>query len=462
MRKILALCVATALLTMPLSGCGRAKINKGLPAFEDNTIMRAAWWCPSPNEQEYTLYRDAGLNTVLLVNHNFWRIEGSDTLRDGYYLGRADGYEGQTMTERSLALAKQMGLSVVLSDGNYLFPEDYNVYEKHTIDYSGYEDVIVGVFSGDEPSLLQISDRAANIQNAKQHFPNVPYFCNLFPMYADKNTLKTDSYSTYLNTYGEQFLAKTTAPRLLSVDFYPYISTAAQQYRWLLNYRMVAEKAAEYDADTHFFIQPADGITLSYDLLTQEMVRQQVNVALAYGADAYSYYLYQPAIGGYNYGLVEGDNLTPSRYYQFAKTVNAEAASVEQALLHYDWVSTHPVTNDVTDFSTGAFLMLQRDTREELYEQATLLTKAESDNRMLVTLLRDDDGNEAYYVVNYFDAYDDEQEEAATVTLTFDGMKQVAVFGTVECKKGEVVTLTDNTFTYTLSPGDACLVVPYY
>lgn len=463
MKRIIGPLSAVVLLCCAIGGCATApKINRELPAVDaEDKILRAAWWCPSPTEAEYRLYKDCGLNTVLLVNHNFWQIAGSDTHRDGYYIGTPADYDGETMTDKSLALAKQMGLSVILSDGNYLFGDDYSVYDEHTIDYTGYEGTIVGVFAGDEPSAKRMPEVAANIAKAKQAFPDLPYFCNLFPMYADPSSvLKAPSYSDYLDTFCEQFLDKTSAPRMVSVDFYPFMSNAGNLPKWLLNYRLLADIAEQYGADFHVFIQTADGVNGNYDLQSQEDVRLQVNVALAYGADAYSYYLYQPAIGGYNYGLVDRDG-NPSRYYAMAQAANAEVVSLEAAMQHYDRVDTRPVAADPSAFSSGAFLFLQQDGREKLYEQSALLTNLTATDRMLVTLLKDADGNEAYYLVNYYDVGTEEAFKDATATLTLTGMKQAAVYGTADRLTGETQSLEDNVFTVTLAPGEGCLVIPF-
>ncbi|MBQ2940271.1 MAG: hypothetical protein IJE00_07885 [Clostridia bacterium] len=461
-RNIALLLVVSVLLAVCLCGCNRPKVNYGIPAFDaEEKIIRATWWCPSPTEAEYQLYKDCGLNTVLLVNHNFWLLEDGDTLRDGYYLGHVPGYDEETMTDKSLALAKKMGMSVILADGNYLFGDEYNVYEKNTIDYSAYKDTIVGVFSGDEPSAPHIPKVAENIGNAKKYFPDVPYFCNLFPMYADPTAaLKVRDYGEYLDAYREQYLSKTTAPRMVSVDFYPFMDNAGHMPKWLLNYRLLADMADEFDADFHVFIQTADGVNGNYDLQTQEQIRLQVNVALAYGADAYSYYLYQPPTGGYNYGLIDPEG-KPSRYYPMAQAVNAEVASLESALQHYDRVDTQPVAPDQTAFSSGCFLFYQQEHREKLYEQSALLTELTVDNRMLVTLLKDDAGNEAFYLVNYFDAGTDEAFEDATATLKLTGMTQAALYGTADRLTGEVTELEDHEITLTLAPGDGCLVIPY-
>lgn len=52
------------------------------------------------------------------------------------------------MTDKSLALAREKGLSAILAEGPGYFSwigQEINVYQDFTIDYDEYEDIIVGV-----------------------------------------------------------------------------------------------------------------------------------------------------------------------------------------------------------------------------------------------------------------------------------------------------------------------------
>lgn len=465
---------AAMLLFGTLSGCqGTSKSNQTLPEFsEKDVIYRSAWWCPEPTEEAYELYKECGLNTVFLVNHNFWnQMENfwgrednlSITQKEGYYIGTPDGFNDMTATDQSLALAKEKGLYVYLAEGSYLFEcvgQETNVYEDFTIDYEEYEDRIAGVFSGDEPSEPAMAEQAEKIPLAEKFFPKVPYFCNLFPMYADANSqLQSENYWSYLDAYCEQFLSKQSGTKLLSVDYYPFQGNNFTM--WLMNYSILAEKAEKYDSDLHMFIQSCLDSGGSFEPLTENDIRLQVNVALAYGATRYSYYVYDTPVGGdYISGLVDQEG-NPVEMYDYAKVVNGEMASLEHAFTHYSVVGTIPFTEDEEDYSQGAFSALTSYNREEQLEQSQILSSVEVDNRTLVTILQDEKGNEAFYLVNFYDKGDSELEEDCTVTLGLNGMKQAALYGSKECLEGKIEELSDSIYQCTLEPGEGILVIPF-
>ena len=474
-QRIFALLLATILLLGSVTGCqGSIKANQTLPEFsEDDVITRAAWWCPEPTSENYDTYKECGLNTVMLMNHNFfsntenfWELSPEVQLsileEQCYYIGTPKGFEGKTMTDKSLALAKDKGLKVILAEGGSYFSwtgQNVDVYNDFDINYDEYKDTIVGVFSGDEPSAPEIKEQAKNINNAENTFSDVPYFANLFPCYADATTvLKTSNYYDYLKEYGTEFLGKLNGPRIMSVDFYPFIGTNSE--KWFYNYELFTDIAKKYDADMHMFIQSCVSSDGSHRMLNEEEIRLQINTSLAYGADSYSYFLYTPAGDGYPEGLVDKEGKPAGMYYH-AQKANAETASLENAYLHYDYVDTIPVTDDENDYGTGAFMYLSTLAFVGTCEESEILEDITSTNRALVTLLRDKDGNEAFYLTNYFDANDAEIDEDCTITLSLKGMKKAALYGSTECLKGEIAELSKGTFEYTLKPGEGILVVPF-
>ena len=469
-KKIFVGMLALALACGTMTGCSFSKVNKTLPEFnEEDTIIRSAWWCPEPTAENYELYKESGLNTVMLVNHNF-RLDAEAMAKDPvqhtkegcYYIGTPDGFEGQTMTDKALAMAKEKGLDVILAEGGGYFSwvgEEVNVYEDFTYDYSEYEDMIVGVFSGDEPSADAIPELAKSIPYAEKAFPGVPYFANLLPCYADERTaLRAESYYDYLEQYGKNFMEKTSEPRIISVDVYPFIG--GHNIKWLFNYEFFTDAAQKYKADMHMFIQSATSADGSHRMLNEEEILVQVNTALSYGAEAYSYFLYTPAGEGFPEGLVNQEGQPGSMYYH-AQKANKQVACVEHAYKHYNYVNTIPLRDGEEDHPNSAFNLIQLLPMVGTFEDSNVLKEASATNRALIGILRDEEGNEAFYVTNFFDADDIEIDEDCTLTFSFDGMKKVALYGSNECFTGEVKELHKGTFECTLAPGDGMLIIPF-
>lgn len=469
-KKLFAGTLALALLCGSLTGCSFSSVNKTLPEFDENdTIIRSAWWCPEPTAENYEIYKECGLNTVMLVNHNFRQdaeamaADPVQHTKEGcYYIGTPDGFEGRTMTDKALAMAKEKGLDVILAEGGNYFSwvgEEVNVYEDFTYDYSEYEDIIVGLFSGDEPSADEIPELAESIPYAEKAFPGIPYFANLLPCYADERTaLKAQSYYDYLEQYGKNFMEKTSEPRIISVDVYPFIGSNC--VKWLFNYEFFTDAAQKYNGDMHMFIQSAVSADGSHRMLNEAEILVQVNTALSYGAEAYSYFLYSPAGEGYPEGLVDREG-KPGQMYYHAQKINEQVDCLESAYKHYNYVNTVPLRDGEEDSATSAFNLIQLLPMVGTLEDSTILTEATASNRALVGILRDEDGNEAFYVTNYFDDGDLEIEEDCTFTFTFDGMKKVALYGSNDCLTGEVKDLNKGTFECTLAPGEGMLIIPY-
>ncbi len=473
--KKISVIMAVVSVICSVSACKKDSINVNneVPTFsEEDVIYRSAWWCPEPTEENYELYQECGLNTLFLVNHNYrsqWdSLPGVDeksaeqlTYENAYFIGHSDRYEGVTQTDEALKLCKDMGLYVYLAQGDMYFEwigSDLKAYDNLTFDYDEYKDNIIGLFAGDEPSKPAIYELAQDIEDAENALPSVPYFANLHPSYAhERIILEADSYEDYVKTYCEEFLGKLSGPRLLSVDYYPFQND--YMYKFAYSYNQLIEYAKQYNAKFHTFIQIQEEESYWVQTVTEQDVRFQVNTALAYGATQYSYFLYDTAGSkeeiGY-LGLVDLDG-KPTERYNYAKTVNCEVETLEHALLHYnhEWTTPYSDADDMHIYLT----MLAEDWEERL-EQCRVLRKVSADNCILISLFKDEDGNEAYYVVNYYQEGQDNPGEVSKITLEFDSMQNVTLFGSKNLYEGEVKALKNHQFSIELEPGDGIFIVP--
>ena len=107
MRKSISLILAASVLCSVCSfGCGG---QPAVPQYAQKQLRLSGFWSPyEQTEESYTLYKNAGLNTLLMGNHSVdeWSSETLD------YLGSAH-------TLKSLQLCRRVGLDAVLQYGDW-------------------------------------------------------------------------------------------------------------------------------------------------------------------------------------------------------------------------------------------------------------------------------------------------------------------------------------------------------
>ena len=125
--------------------------TKLVPTYSNHEFEISAFWAPYDISVEgLQMYKDAGLNTLALINHSLdWDSDHQ------FYLG-----SNRTMT--ALKNAKKVGLDVIISYGDWIGGaiegEGYygeTPFSKHDI-YGDYKDIIVGINMCDEPKIGQM------------------------------------------------------------------------------------------------------------------------------------------------------------------------------------------------------------------------------------------------------------------------------------------------------------------
>ena len=239
MRKKTAwiLAVVTMLSSLSVFGCNK---QPNAPQYEAARLRLAGFWSPyEQTEESYLLYKNAGLNTLLMGNHSVeeWTSETLD------YLGSAH-------TAKSLELCKKVGLDAVLQYGEWYCsraegkPMESNPFSTRNL-YEEYKDIIAAVHIADEPSVTAMDTYGNNALTADyKSVYNVPYMVNLFPIYASDQLLGAKNYDAYLAAYEEKILSDFSKNAMVSVDFYPFRADyAGLHYSWLLCYEKVARLA---------------------------------------------------------------------------------------------------------------------------------------------------------------------------------------------------------------------------
>lgn len=400
MKKILTLVlsVTTAFSVFWTAGCGE---EPQPPQYENKRLRLSGFWSPyEQSEESYLLYKNAGLNTLLMGNHSV-REWTSDTL----------DYLGSAHTAKSLELCRKVGLDAVLQYGNWYCAraegkEMGNTPFSDRDLYAEYKDIIAAVHIADEPSveLMDTYGDDAFTADYKSVY-DVPYMVNLFPNYASEQQLGVKRYDDYLAAYEEKILSDFSENAMVSVDFYPYRADFdGLNSLWLLCYEKVARLAKENNAMTHFYLQSATQNEFAKDLSEKDM-RLQAYVALCYGAEWLSYYCYaMPQHYGadgeilpmYDKCILDENN-QPTSLYGAVKNVNAEIQSFSSAFLAYDWVKTIGLTDNTNNNGTLAINMLWEKVD---FSDRKSISRVKADGDCLVGCFEREE-DEGYMLVNY-------------------------------------------------------------
>lgn len=422
LKRVFAL-ILVMIMTVGIVGCGEK--NK-LPEFDKHEFEISAFWAPYDiSEKGLQQYKDAGFNTLAMINHSL-----DKTSDDQFYLG-----SNRTMT--ALENCKKVGLKAILNYNDWIATwsensENYyseTPFSQYDI-YGDYKDIIVGIHIVDEPGAEHIAEygKPTLINDFKKVYPNAKYVVNLLPEYAldyrDWGTAQ-EMYDSYLNGIMNKF----DKNRMISIDCYFFHKQFANVRRQgiMKNYDNVARIAKENKASQTFIMQSA--VTNEFvETLSEGDIRLQANMAMAFGADAMQYYCYSVPFGVNEEGekeymyknciLTQDDK--PSEIYDYVKNVNAESQALAPAILSYQWQEATAVpgmTNvaavgEYYDMSDGKFLNTKH------YKNASAV------QNIVISRFTSEKYGEAYMFVNFA-----ERELDNKVELQMKDCKSLAIYG---------------------------------
>ncbi len=436
--------VATLFACCSCGGGGKTYSPK---EYEENQITLACWWAPDPNEEAYRLYKAAGMNTLLQVNHSakYLYNENNQLVRttdNTYFLG-------SNLSLKSLELCRKVGLDAIISYGGWYgcenYPDDGKPFSARDV-YGEYKDIIKGVHIADEPYKDKIEELGNEtfINDFKETYPDLPFMCNLHPSLTMQNAnyfgMGTGAtYEEYVNYYTEHLVEPFESNRYLSVDVYPFEQRGeSDKYLssgWLYCYETVANTALAYGTTgLNYYIQTVwggeDGL-YNKRMMTTEDIRLHVYMSMAYGANSISYYCYSMPtyldsdgewFGMYKYCMLDIDG-NPTPLYYSVQEINAEITAFDDAFLSYAYKGTYPIFKNGDDRSRTDFAYLSNR-----LDTATLkrVQTVEANEEVVFGVFEDGDGEQGYMLVNYSDT---SANVTASVTLTLRDSGAVAVYG---------------------------------
>lgn len=455
MTKILSILLVLC-LTVALCSCGKPSI-KDVHDYPNAQFEIAGLWAPREmSEEAFLQYKNAGFNVYSFTNHD----EQPRSSENQYYIGSKRSLE-------ALELCKKVGLDVYISYGDSWFNRQNEgdeyfegaPFTKHDV-YGEYKDIIKGMHVKDEPNketMTYLSDDAL-INDFKKVYPNTKYIINLIP----ETAVQSRDYETYpemLEHFGEGILSKFENPHI-SVDCYLYSNSTHVENNILNNYIQIARCAKKYGATTSMILQSSTGNEF-LDTLGEADMRQQVYLALAFGAQSIQYYCYSVPEGmdpQYKNCMLERDNKTPSQLYYDVKTVNEEIQKFSSAILAYDWDDAIGISGTKDQTFRVCSIELDQNFERLNFKNTQNYVSANATNDLVVSRFTSKEYGEAYMFVNF----GENNGKANTVDATFKDCGAVAIYGGEDYSgTPEIVALDENgNFAFDLAYGEGVFVVP--
>ena len=445
--------VCILLVVFMMTGLVACKGEK-LPEYSQKEFGIAGYWAPYEiSEESFKLYQDAGLNTMLMINHS-----GERTSDEQFYLG-------SNRTLKALELCKKLGMKAVLNYNDWIAAsvegEGYyseTPFTQHDV-YGEYKDIISGIHIVDEPKYEQHFPIYANetlINDFKKAYPNADYVFNLIPIYSASSYGFT-TYENMLEVFGKEVMSHFEKP-YISTDIYPFHTKVENVDFYLAsNHELLAKEAKKYGAEKTFIVQSATGEEFE-ETLSEGDMRWQVYVALAFGADNLQYYCYTVPKGReYNYCMLNADN-TPSDVYYHVQKINKEIQSYASVILSYDWDASLGIGGtEETTFRLGSLEYDETYTNKREFTNSKHYASVTAKRDLLVSRFEAEEYGEGYMFVNYA-----ERDQTNTVEVTFKDCKKVAIYGGIGFDgTAKVVELDENgKLNFELAYGEGVFVTP--
>ncbi|MCD8303080.1 MAG: beta-galactosidase [Prevotellaceae bacterium] len=239
-------------------------------------------------------------------------------------------FDNESQLVQALQVADSLGLSLIPYCNAFFSRPESSVPQVES--YAS----LMAYLVCDEPyvkDLPRVSERIAAIKAAGAMRP---CYVNLHPYYSDKavKQIGSSSYTEYLRA-----CSAALDVDFLSFDHYPILHGDSLRSTWYDNLQMVRDEAKRTGRPFWAFVLCTPHLVYTEPTLAQ--LRLQVNVNLAYGAQAIQYYTYwhisDPQIDYHDSPIDSAGMRTPT--YQLVRQVNEELRHV--ASLFYGGKTSH-------------------------------------------------------------------------------------------------------------------------
>jgi hypothetical protein len=229
------------------------------------------------------------------------------------------------------------------------------------------------------------------------------------------------------------------------LDNYPYrASTGDSLSEMVVNIAIAKEEADKAGVELYAFVQAAGGTDMREPTLEELRLNAHLNLALGVKGLVYFQACESEESGAYT-GMLDMYGQTTA-LYEKVKTVNGELAAFQGVFLDYDNRGIM-LANDQT-----LALALTAAGCETVLDSFGVLKRVDaSSGQAVVGCFEDEDGRQAYYVVN------ESYTQSADVTLSFEGTWYTAVWTDEGCVRADY----SEKLNLHLEPGQAAFVVRF-
>ena len=350
-------------------------------------LMKVAY--KMPPQENWNAFRDpAQTNPNFITDAHYARLAEA-----GFTHGMGLLEHGSDIALRALEVAGRQGLKYFVRDeinwADILHKDFYYLNAENYKKYMTY-DSFAGVYIHDEPNAAKYPKLGEMVQGYYDFFQGVGEpLVNLLPTYANHiEQLGANDYPEYIRGY----IQHVPTPYVM-FDHYPFRGDRnAKPYfitDYLYNVYVVAELCKEYGREVRTFVQSCETEDTEGGF-TAEMLWMQAHTHLAHGSKGLFYYYYWGDELGKHDGMMDW-NGNPTHVYYAAKTLHAQIAQYEEALMECVWEKTELVKGEKASHNEEAFALLKLPVGSENFS-------AEYD---AIVGVFDYKGKKAYYAVNY-------------------------------------------------------------
>ena len=378
---------------------------------------------------------DAGIDLIIGINERW--LDGT-------------GMEG--VLER----AEEFGVSVIA---------DLRDWDGESIPEYVDNPYLKGFLMFDEPCATDFETLAALQKKFNAVMPeDKMFFVNLFGAACAYEALFGEDYNPIQVDYEEFYLkyfTETVDAECISYDAYPLQEGGYIRSAYYYNFDVASHRAKELGTPFWYTLLSSGHNTTDgrYVTPTDQELRWQMAMAMTYGAENLTHYVYTTNEDGYAPIVSYGD-FQPTAIYDDVKTVNLEFRAWEDIYMSYEWVGTAEVEADKEN------ALMDRLEYQIPFADAGVLTDVESSENLLVGVF-ENNGRNAYMITNAGSTSDCDlwlrenfEMEDAQVTLQLkDGdYRCVAVI-----QGGQITYVpvsADNTVSVTVNAFDGIFVIP--